>query len=103
LQANHGSLRYGDKTMKNSIVTLALAGSLASALATIAAPAASAADAKEKCYGVALKGQNDCAAGKHDCAGKSTVSYDKVSFKLVPTGSCVSMKTPKGHGTLTPA
>jgi len=88
--------------MKNSILTLAIAGSLASALASIAVPAA-AADTKEKCYGVALKGQNDCAAGKHDCAGKSTMSYDKMSFKLVPTGSCVSMKTPKGHGSLTPA
>ncbi|MBB3384525.1 MULTISPECIES: DUF2282 domain-containing protein [unclassified Rhizobium] len=88
--------------MKNSILTLAIAGSIASALASVAAPA-SAADTKEKCYGVALKGQNDCAAGKHDCAGKSTMSYDKMSFKLVPTGTCTSMKTPKGHGSLTPA
>lgn len=88
--------------MKNSLITLAIAGSIASALASIAVPA-SAADSKEKCYGVALKGQNDCAAGKHDCAGKATMSYDKMSFKLVPTGSCTSMKTPKGHGTLTPA
>ncbi|MFT4000752.1 MAG: DUF2282 domain-containing protein [Rhizobium sp.] len=88
--------------MKNSIITLAIAGSIASALASIAAPA-SAADSKEKCYGVALKGQNDCAAGKHDCAGKSTMNYDKMSFKLVPAGSCISMKTPKGHGSLTPA
>ena len=88
--------------MKNSILTLAIAGSIASALASVAFPA-SAADSKEKCYGVALKGQNDCAAGKHDCAGKSTMSYDKMSFKLVPTGTCTSMKTPKGHGSLTPA
>ncbi|MEZ2130215.1 MULTISPECIES: DUF2282 domain-containing protein [unclassified Sinorhizobium] len=88
--------------MKNSIITLALAGSLASALASVAAPAF-AADTKEKCYGVAMKGQNDCAAGKHDCAGKSTMNYDKASFKLVPTGTCVSMKTPHGHGSLTPA
>ncbi|MGM4982938.1 MULTISPECIES: BufA1 family periplasmic bufferin-type metallophore [Rhizobium] len=88
--------------MKNSLITLAIAGSIASALASVAVPAA-AADSKEKCYGVALKGQNDCAAGKHDCAGKSTMSYDKMSFKLVPTGTCTSMKTPKGHGTLTPA
>ncbi len=88
--------------MKNSIITLAIAGSIASALASIAAPA-SAADSKEKCYGVALKGQNDCAAGKHDCAGKSMMNYDKMSFKLVPAGSCISMKTPKGHGSLTPA
>ncbi|KAA1175418.1 DUF2282 domain-containing protein [Rhizobium tropici] len=88
--------------MKNSLITLAIAGSIASALASVAVPA-SAADSKEKCYGVALKGQNDCAAGKHDCAGKSTMSYDKMSFKLVPTGTCTSMKTPKGHGSLTPA
>lgn len=88
--------------MKNSLITLAIAGSIASALASVAVPAA-AADSKEKCYGVALKGQNDCAAGKHDCAGKSTMSYDKMSFKLVPNGTCTSMKTPKGHGTLTPA
>ncbi len=86
--------------MKTTIATLALAGSLASALATVAAPAAFAADTKEKCYGVAMKGQNDCAAGKHDCAGKSTMNYDKMSFKLVPTGTCVSMKTPHGHGML---
>ncbi|NTF56995.1 DUF2282 domain-containing protein [Agrobacterium rhizogenes] len=91
--------------MKNSILTLAIAGSLASALATVVAAPASAADSmsKEKCYGVAMKGQNDCAAGKHDCAGKSTMSYDKMSFKLVPTGTCTTMKTPKGHGSLTPA
>lgn len=86
--------------MKSTIVTIALAGSIASALASMAAPAAFAADAKEKCYGVAMKGQNDCAAGKHDCAGKSTMSYDKMSFKMVPAGSCVSMKTPHGHGML---
>jgi uncharacterized membrane protein len=88
--------------MKNSIVTLALAGSIASALSAIAAPAATAAENKEKCYGIALKGKNDCAAGKHDCAGKSTVDYDKKSFKLVATGTCVSVKTPKGHGSLKP-
>ena len=88
--------------MKNSIITLAIAGSIASALASVAVPA-SAADTKETCYGVALKGQNDCAAGKHNCAGKSTMSYDKMSFKLVPTGTCTSMKTPNGHGSLTPA
>lgn len=89
--------------MKNSIATLALAGSLASALATIAAPAAFAAENNEKCYGVAMKGQNDCAAGKHDCAGKSTMDFDKASFKLVPAGTCTSMKTPDGHGMLMPA
>ena len=57
-------------------------------------------DAKEKCYGVALKGQNDCAAGASSCAGTATVDYDGASFKLVPVGTCTSMKTPKGTGSL---
>ncbi|AJD39626.1 DUF2282 domain-containing protein [Rhizobium sp. SEMIA 4085] len=87
--------------MKNSIVTLALAGSLASALATVAAPAASAADNKEKCYGVSMKGQNDCAAGPGTtCAGTSKVDYQQNAWKLVPAGTCEAMKTPNGHGSL---
>ncbi len=57
----------------------------------------------EPCYGVALAGQNDCAAGAHSCAGTSTVDYDPASFKLVPKGTCTSMMTPNGgHGTLQP-
>jgi uncharacterized membrane protein len=100
MQADERPLN-GDRSMNKTILTLTLAGSLASALAAVAVPAA-AAD-KEKCYGVALKGQNDCAAGKHDCAGHSKVDYDKASFKLVPAGSCVTMKTPHGMGSLTPA
>lgn len=87
--------------MKHSLVTLALASSLASVLAAAATPAA-AADT-EKCFGVAMKGQNDCAAGKHDCAGHSAVDYDPASFKLVPKGTCTSMTTPKGMGMLEPA
>ncbi|HEV7247595.1 MAG TPA: DUF2282 domain-containing protein [Shinella sp.] len=86
--------------MKNSLATLALAGSLASALVAIAAPAAAADEAKEKCYGVAMKGQNDCAAGAYDCASKSMMDYDKTSFKLVPAGTCEAMQTPNGHGSL---
>ncbi|WLR95526.1 BufA1 family periplasmic bufferin-type metallophore [Shinella zoogloeoides] len=86
--------------MKTTIATLALAGSLASALAAIATPAA-ADDAKEKCYGIAMKGQNDCAAGPGTtCAGTSKIDYQKNAFKLVPKGTCVSMKTPDGHGML---
>ena len=56
----------------------------------------------EQCYGVALAGQNDCAAGAHSCAGTSTVNYDPASFKLVPVGTCTTMTTPNGHGTLKP-
>ena len=57
----------------------------------------------EECYGVALAGQNDCAAGAHSCAGTSTVNYDPASFSLVPKGTCTAMVTPDGkHGTLQP-
>ncbi len=86
--------------MKRRTVNLALAGSLASAIAMLAVPAY-AQDA-EKCYGVALKGQNDCKAGAHDCKGMSTVDYDGESFKMVPAGTCATMKTPSGAGSLEP-
>ena len=55
-----------------------------------------------KCYGVALKGQNDCYAGPGTtCAGTSTTDYQGNAFKLVPKGTCTAMQTPKGHGSLT--
>ena len=42
----------------------------------------------EKCYGLALGGFNDCATGKHGCAGLSKVDADPDSFILVPEGTC---------------
>src|SRR5260370_6935214 len=57
----------------------------------------------EKCFGVALKGHNDCYAGAGTtCAGTSTVDYQGNAFKLVATGSCTTMQTPNGAGSLTP-
>ena len=57
----------------------------------------------EKCYGVALAGKNDCAAGAGTtCAGTSKVDYQGNAWKAVPKGTCVTMKTPKGTGSLTP-
>jgi uncharacterized membrane protein len=48
---------------------------------------------KEKCYGVAKAGQNDCAnlAGTHSCAGQSTVDMDAGEWKYVAKGTCASM------------
>jgi uncharacterized membrane protein len=83
-----------------ALMAMTVAGSLAAAL-TMSAPGAAA--GKEKCYGIAMKGQNDCAAGSHDCKGMSKVNFDKASFKLVPKGTCTSMVI-KGHqGKLKPA
>ena len=58
----------------------------------------------EKCYGVALAGENDCAAGPGTtCAGTSTKDFQGNAWKLVPAGSCVTMDTPAGHmGSLEP-
>jgi uncharacterized membrane protein len=87
--------------MKNSLLPMALAGSLAAALSAVSAPAFAEDAAMEKCYGVALKGQNDCAAGAGTtCAGTSTVDYQKNAWKLVPAGTCETMKTPDGMGSL---
>lgn len=91
-----------DKTF--SITSLAIAGALTSALALIAAtPSVAQESTKEKCYGVALKGQNDCAAGAGTtCAATSKVDYQGNSWKLVAKGSCTTTNTPKGPGSLTP-
>jgi uncharacterized membrane protein len=80
--------------------------SLAAAVLALSAGAALA-DAKpvaqEKCYGVAMAGHNDCKAGAGTtCAGTSKVNYDGKAFKEVAKGTCVSIKTPKGMGSLTP-
>lgn len=79
---------------------LALSASIAAGLATTPV---NAAPAKEKCYGVAKAGQNDCAAGPGtSCAGTSTSDYQGNAWKLVDKGSCESISTPKGKGSLTP-
>ena len=59
--------------------------------------------AMEKCYGVSLAGKNDCAAGPGtSCAGTSKVDYQGDAWKNVPAGTCASIKTPKGAGSLQP-
>ncbi len=62
-----------------------------------------AAGKMEKCFGVALKGDNDCFAGAGtSCAGTSTSDYQGNAWKLVPKGSCEAMAIPAGHGSLKP-
>ena len=59
--------------------------------------------AKEKCYGVSLAGENDCAAGPGtSCAGTSTRDYQGNAWTYVDKGTCTSIETPKGKGSLTP-
>ncbi|MBI3375350.1 MAG: DUF2282 domain-containing protein [Betaproteobacteria bacterium] len=58
----------------------------------------------EKCYGVSLAGKNDCAAGPGTtCAGTAKKDYQGNAWKHVAKGTCTTMKTPMGMGSLTPA
>ena len=80
--------------MSNTAKTLAVAGAVAAALATqIATP--SHAQSKEKCYGVSLAGENDCAAGPGTtCSGTSTVDYQGNAWTLVDAGTCADIELP---------
>ena len=83
--------------MSNMKSTLGLGASLACALTMVAATGAHAQGAMEKCFGVALAGQNDCAAGPGTtCAGSSKVDYQGNAWKLVPAGTCTTMEVPAG-------
>ena len=77
------------------ILTSAITSALASALALgLAGPAAAQAKAKEKCYGIAKAGQNDCAnlSGSHSCAGQSKVEMAADEWRYVAAGTCKEMK-----------
>ena len=75
---------------------LALGASLACALGAMAVTPVMAQD-MEKCFGVALAGKNDCAAGPGTtCAGTSKVDYQGNAWTLVPAGTCVTMELPAG-------
>lgn len=75
--------------------TLALGATLACALSSMAVTAAHAQDDMEKCFGVSLAGENDCAAGAGTtCAGTSKVDYQGNAWTLVPAGTCLTMELP---------
>lgn len=97
---------------KSTINSAVLMGAVATLLASVATASplskaevdAAVAAKKEKCYGVALKGQNDCAAGPGTtCQGTSTMDYQGNAWKFVMGGTCTSIEVPGGgHGSLTP-
>lgn len=76
-----------DKTKTMSAAMIA--GAVALAVSATADVTPASAQAKEKCYGISMAGQNDCAAGPGTtCAGTSTVDYQGNAWKLVPAGDC---------------
>lgn len=94
--------------MKTATTTATLALALSAALAIAATPitaqAAEQAAEQEKCFGVALKGKNDCKAGAGtSCAGTSKIDYQGNAWSMVPKGTCeqtASPTSPTGFGQL---
>ena len=91
------------KSRSLSAATLVLA--LGSALSLSAlTTTAHAADNMEKCFGVAMKGHNDCAAGAGTtCAGTAKTDYQSNAWKLVPAGTCAKLESktsPTGFGQM---
>ncbi len=76
----------------NQRAMIAATAAAVMSLAMVAVPAA--AQEKEKCFGIAKAGQNDCASisGAHSCAGQSKVDMDKMEWKYVAKGTCKDMK-----------
>ena len=74
-------------TTSKILTAAALAGAVATATTAVVAPAH--AMGKEKCYGISLAGQNDCAAGPGTtCAGTSTIDYQGNAWTSVDKGDC---------------
>jgi uncharacterized membrane protein len=108
--------------MSERALKVAVAGAIAAAIGALASSQAGAAEFTaaqksiqaehtklvksgkvEPCFGAALKGHNDCYAGPvTTCAGTSTVDYQGNAFKLVAKGTCTSISTPNGPGSLSP-
>jgi len=86
--------------MNKTLLTAALAGVFAAGVAISANAADDKAGSKEKCFGIAKAGKNDCksASGSHSCAGQATKDNDKDEWKFVEAGSCE-----KTGGSLKPA
>lgn len=81
------------KTAASPISVLVIAAALGAALSQSAAAADSG--EKEKCFGVALKGKNDCAAGAGtSCAGTSRVDFQGDAWRYVPKGTCEKTPSP---------
>ena len=74
---------------------LILTSALATALTLgLVGQASAQAKEKEKCFGIAKAGQNDCAnlSGSHSCAGQSKADMGADEWKYVAKGTCTDMK-----------
>ena len=96
--------------MTKTMTAASLALALGAALTVASAPAFAASHGgamkaeTEKCFGVAMKGKNDCKAGAGtSCAGTSKIDHQGNAWSMVPKGSCAkttSKTSPTGMGQL---
>ncbi len=92
--------------MNKQITAASLAFAFGTAIAVAAMPVAAEEKTmeKEKCFGIAMKGKNDCKAGAGtSCAGTSKMDYQGNSWSFVPKGTCektASPTSPSGKGQL---
>lgn len=79
--------------MDKKTLAVAVAGAVAMAGQFTPATGADASKGKEKCFGVAVAGENGCAAadGSHGCGGLSSVDYSGKEWVLVEGGTCEKM------------
>ena len=73
------------------ILSSAIAGLMAVASISGTATAQEKKESKEKCFGVAMKGKNDCGTAKHSCAGEAKTDKAPEEWKYVAKGTCESM------------
>ena len=92
--------------IKSTVSSAFLAAAMTAAFSTMASAAPLSAEeaqmkvdaGMEKCYGVSLAGQNDCAAGPGTtCQGTSTVDNQGNAWKFVDGGTCTTMELPDGR------
>ena len=76
---------------RSKLLQSAVAGVLALGMAQSASAQDAKGAAKEKCYGVAKAGQNDCGTARHSCAGKAAKDSAPDEWKYVPKGTCAAL------------
>ena len=73
---------------KRTLIRTAVAGVIALGMGSAGAMEGKAEAGKEKCYGIAKKGQNDCGTATHACAGLAKKDNQPDEWKLVAKGTC---------------
>jgi uncharacterized membrane protein len=75
----------------NAGVMLAVAGAMLGAVAASLRHGSENEVERERCYGIARAGANDCANAVHSCAKQAVVDSDKREWIAVPHGTCLRL------------